>query len=685
MNDHPGPMDVEVGADGEQRVHQLLVRLQGPVDLATLLSLWQTPPRDRDHWFRNPEVHRRLGEKALELHEDLLAYDVICEGLAYWKGDACLRQLQGRALARNGAPHLAREVLEALRAEGHDDAVTLGGLGRVYKDLGLLATAPAERDEHLGRALAFYDDAYRRDGDVWPGINVATLLVLLGRKDQARARAREVRQKCLETLRRFAERGADPFWPKATLGEAALILGDDSDAETWYAQLSEVGLRRLGDLDTTRRNARLLAEHLDVDWERINRCFRIPRVAVFAGHMIDRPGRATPRFPAEIERAVYAAILERLKRWNARVGFSSAACGSDILFQEAIRELGGEAHVVLPYNESELRKDSVEIIPGSTWGGRFEAVLAAAAEVTTASPQRLELGGVSYEYDNLILHGLAMIRGRQLSTEVIRMAVWDGRPGDGPGGTASTVERWRALGHQVEQIDLAEILRQCPGVPARVTGVSAGEALTWPDTPGTEPTPAFASQIVAILFADVVGFSKLKEWQIPLFVDHFLGMVATLVKTSPHAPVKKNTWGDGLYFIFENVRDAGNLALDLCDRVAGTDWADKGLILRDEKGEPLRDGKGQPKGLNLRVALHAGPVYSCKDPVTERPNCIGTHVSHTARIEPITPPGLVYASHAFAALAVSEGIDDFACHYVGRMPYAKDYGVFPTYHVSRGL
>jgi hypothetical protein len=75
-------------------------------------------------------------------------------------------------------------------------------------------------------------------------------------------------------------------------------------------------------------------------------------------------------------------------------------------------------------------------------------------------------------------------------------------------------------------------------------------------------------------------------------------------------------------------------------------------------------------------------VYFCIDPVTRRPNCIGTHVSHAARIEPITPPGEVYASQAFAALAEAQQITEFRCRYVGHRRFPKGFGYYPTYHVT---
>ena len=170
---------------------------------------------------------------------------------------------------------------------------------------------------------------------------------------------------------------------------------------------------------------------------------------------------------------------------------------------------------------------------------------------------------------------------------------------------------------------------------------------------------------MAMLFADAVNFSKLTEQQIPLFLNHFLGAIGKLISTSPHAPSIKNTWGDGLYFVFSDVRDAGLFALDLCELMVSTDWSKKGL----------------PKAINLRIALHAGPVYSCVDPVTGQPSFTGTHVSRAARIEPITPPGQVYASQAFAALSAAQGVKEFTCDYVGQTPLAKGYGTFATYHV----
>ena len=168
---------------------------------------------------------------------------------------------------------------------------------------------------------------------------------------------------------------------------------------------------------------------------------------------------------------------------------------------------------------------------------------------------------------------------------------------------------------------------------------------------------------MVLLFADVVNFSTLRETQVPLFVEHFLTVIRDLKAEMPRPPLMENTWGDGLFLAFEGLQEAARFAHDLARRVTRTSWESLGL----------------PANLNLRIALHAGPVYVGTDPVTGRTTCFGTHVNRAARIEPITPPGQVYASQAFAALAAAEDVPGLLCEYVGQLPLAKGFGTFPMY------
>jgi len=635
------------------KIDQLLKRAES-ADLSELMSIWRS--RLPEEGSGSPALFRCLGERILAQGEPLLAYDVVTGGLATWPKDTRLRQLQGLALARSGAIERANAILEDLRGEAEPAEETLGMLGRTYKDLAIAAPTADQRAQFLKRAAETYAEAYRISGGYWSGINAATMNLLVGETERATDLAQKVRAQCLKVI---VNPTGDSYWELAALGEAALIARDLAQAAQWYGRAANQGRNRFGDLQSSRRNARLILQHWSEDPDWIDNYLRIPSVVVFAGHMIDRPDRETPRFPIELEPLVAKEIREKIEALKPGFGFSSAACGSDILFLEAMLDYGAEISIVLPYNEEEFIRDSVEIgVDSKKWRARFDNVVARAARVITASNQRLEIGGVSYEFANQIVLGLATIRCRQLESRLIPLAVWNQQPGDGPGGAASVVQNWRSLGYNAEVVDLSKISKSVAAVSDRQKKQSDDQR---------SPLQGFASRIVAILFADAVGFSKLSEAEVPRFVQHFCGEIANLAKKYSKTIIANNTWGDGLYFVFSDVAAAGEFGLEIAELVAKTDWAKKGL--RTE--------------LNLRIALHAGPVYEFDDPITERRNYSGTHVSRAARIEPITPPGQVYASEAFAALAAAQRVRDFNCDYVGQTPMAKGYGTLPVYHLRR--
>jgi adenylate cyclase len=69
--------------------------------------------------------------------------------------------------------------------------------------------------------------------------------------------------------------------------------------------------------------------------------------------------------------------------------------------------------------------------------------------------------------------------------------------------------------------------------------------------------------------------------------------------------------------------------------------------------------------------------------VMRREDYFGSSVTRTARIEPVTQPGTIYASEAFAATLAAAGDNAFALEYVGRLPLAKAYGESTIYRLDR--
>lgn len=179
--------------------------------------------------------------------------------------------------------------------------------------------------------------------------------------------------------------------------------------------------------------------------------------------------------------------------------------------------------------------------------------------------------------------------------------------------------------------------------------------------------PKDETKIMALFFADAVNFSKLRDEDFPLFTREFWGLAQDILNNGDFNPVMENTWGDALYLVFPKLENAGLFALKLTQMIKETDW----------------QAKGFPAQLNLRVALHAGPVFATDNPVTQRLDYVGASVCRAARIEPVTPPGYVFATREFAAFAAAENVHSFSCTYVGQMPMAKNFGTFPTYRVHK--
>jgi class 3 adenylate cyclase len=599
-------------------------------------------------------------ERLLRLGEPLLAYNSADTGLQRWPEHLRLRQLQALALARSGDTERANRILTELAQAGVDDAETLGVLARTHKDLGLRAKDPVRRSAHLESAYRLYEQAYSASlergssaGAYYTGINAATVAVLRGQLEEARWLAADVLRICQQAA------GSDPqsaaeYWRQATLGEASLILGDAPAAARHYANATALAQDRYGDLSSTRRQTRLLAAHLPIDDAWLGEVLRIPPVLVFTGNMVDQAGRATPRFPASLEPAVARAIDHAISAIRPLAAYGSAACGADILCLERVHASGGEIHVVLPFPPEEFRRTSVDVVPGE-WGVRFDRLLEVAHSVTITSDHRATGSQATFEYANLVLTGLGQLRAQLLDTTLRGLAVWDRSGGGARGGSASVVSLWEARGVPIDHVNLG-YLRQEIHSPSRSAEWTDDVA----DTVGTQHA------IKALLFADAVGYSQLSEDQIPRYVSGFLGAVADLNRRTRHRFEHVETAGDGLYMVFDDVLDAAHYALELSALATGTDWTAHGL----------------PSNFNLRIALHCGPVYCGRDPVTESPLYTGPHTSRAARIEPITPPGQVYASSAFAAVAAARGADAVTMRYVGKTPLAKRSGSLALYHLQ---
>lgn len=627
--------------------------------LDTVLAFWLG--RNPEQWRESPRIYFEIGSRFLELGECIIAYDAVQEGLNYWPESAELFRIKAVSLARCGAASEANEIMRKIVAKGAIDDETCGIFARTYKDLWLAETNVEASHGYLRRALELYESAYLASGSYWLGINAATLAWIDGDSTKARKYAAEICQSLKQLIDNGSLSDGDAYWLSATMGEASLILGDLEAAKSWYVNATSAPKAGYGNIASTRRNAKLLAQYGCCDAEFIDNLFPKHRIAVFTGHVADAPGRETPRLPAEFEAPLSKKMTELLIELDIKIGFSAAASGADILFLETMLNLGRVVHIVLPFPAQYFIQTSVLAGEDSRWVDRFHRVIAAAASVTSVSAY--PLGNVSFTFGNLVLFGLAKAKMREIDGALEAIAVWDGKAG-ATGGTGATITSWRTCGQPLTAIapDGSVIKKLAPETPQQGVDLLATSDLDDATTERAEP-----GKLVSFFFGDVVGYSKLGEFEIKPFVEQYLGTIAQTLKASCHRPIVKNTWGDGLYFVFKSSKDAGIFALDMIDQLAQTDWAAKGL----------------PKDINIRVALHSGPAFERTDPITETVTYTGSHASRAARIEPVTPPGQIYCSQEFAAIVEAENVKEFRCVYVGQTPLAKGFGTFATYRVRR--
>jgi class 3 adenylate cyclase len=590
-----------------------------------------------ESWFPAVRDAERRGEV-------LSAFDLAERGLAEYPDDVRLKHRAVLALARAGATEQAQRRFEeyglADREDHDEDIAALRA--RIAKDLALAQRDSGERREAAARAAAAYGSVFARTGGYYPAINAATLSLIGGQPQRATELAHEV----LALLETGDDRS---YYAAATAAEAQLLLGDVDAARDALGRAAQLHGGDYGAVSTTRRQLRLVCELTGVDRSVLS-ALAGPAVVHFCGHRIAADGE-DGRFRADDEPAVSERIRAEVGRTSATYAYGALASGGDIMWAEALLEAGAELHVVLPFSREEFLRTSVTPA-GVEWAQRFEHCLAAASAVSFATEDSYLGDDVLYRYGSELAMGLALLRARYLEADVRQLALWDGDAPHGAASTAIDVSTWRRRGLPTTVVTPAgELLDEPPDIAA--------------PSPGSGSTSGRV--ICAMLFADVKGFSKLTDDQLPLFAEHVLGTFATVLDKRREQILHKNTWGDALYVVFADAGQAAECGLELQEAIGAIDLEAVGL----------------PGDLAIRLGAHVGPVFPISDPVLGVPAYMGSHVSRTARIEPVTPPAAVYVTEALAAALVLAGNERLACDYVGHMPAAKDYGRLRMYRLRR--
>jgi hypothetical protein len=182
------------------------------------------------------------------------------------------------------------------------------------------------------------------------------------------------------------------------------------------------------------------------------------RVLLFTGHMIDAPGREEPRFPPGKEdvarEAIRKAVAAELERpGGVAYGIAGGASGGDVLFHEVCAELGIPTRLYLALPKGDYIAASVQPA-GPEWVERFNQlyqehpetrVLARTEDLPRWLSEKTEPYSIWQRNNLWMLHNALADEGRNLTL----IALWNGKEGDGPGGTRDLVEKVRERGAKV--------------------------------------------------------------------------------------------------------------------------------------------------------------------------------------------------------------------------------------------
>jgi tetratricopeptide (TPR) repeat protein len=425
---------------------------------------------------------RALGrlEFAIEQYEQALELE---------PADPESRRQKGMLLGKLGRLEAAREWFADLLQDDPGDGEAWAMAARLEKDAWVAewrapGKAAAElRADAAASAVLLREaiDRYARGFDAAPlnyyaGINAVASMQLLrhltGETDYDK--------RCADMaggVRWAASREPKNYWARATVADLEVLQGEPAAVQSAYQAAVAVAQNDWFAVDSTRQQLLMLrdlefrppqvAKGIEV-LERALAKIKAPstqwapqRVFLYSGHMIDAPGRAQPRFPPDKEPLARRAIVElfdRLQPAASDLAIGSAACGGDLLFAEECIRRGTRVALHIGFEEPAFLKDSVSFA-GGDWLARYTAVRDCKDPDTTLLVMPDELGPCPkpvdpYERLNLWLLYSALAWGPE---KVHFVCLWNGKGGDGPGGTAHMYREVQSRTGQVYWLDTTKL------------------------------------------------------------------------------------------------------------------------------------------------------------------------------------------------------------------------------------
>ncbi|MDB5985917.1 MAG: hypothetical protein JWR16_970 [Nevskia sp.] len=546
-------------------------------------------------------------------------YDLAQQARARGLDSSRLQYLSLLALVNAGSTALAWRRYNELGLHGDErDEDWLALKGRLLKDLALAGVSidPPAGDDHAHRieatsaphgddpaghsflrAAQAYLAAYRLTGGHFTAINAATMFQLAG--DSARAR-----QLALDVLTLLADTGSDGasetdrYYRCVTEAEACLLIGDLQRYRRSLGGADQLMRGNFNARSRTRAQLQLLCRALQLD-DALPTLLWLPEVI----RVRHRAGtQYNTALPGDYTSALVFIVLDRVPDLDAA---------------EQLRTRGAHLHVVLPGERSDVLARWSQSF-GAASAQRLEALLEQAGDVTVARGFLDSESLWSQDYVAAVADGLAALDAGRLGCQVRELFLDDG----------DTIPP-----------QTAENLPE----PPQLRAINNGQR-----------------RFAGLIFADIVGFRRLRDEELPRFWEVVMGSMARIVERFGTRVLFRGTWGDALHLVTEDALTAAEIAIAIQARF-----------------EQLRATEtGGLAEIELRLAAHFGPVFAGHDPIVDATVYYGSQLAFTARIEPITPPGMIFVTELFAARLMLDAAQRFKLEYVGELALAKRYGSY---------
>jgi hypothetical protein len=571
------------------------------------------------HSDTSTEAFAAGASEALRAGNYLLCYDLVDQALQLGLQTRRLQYLSLLALANAGSTEFAwRRYRELGLRDDELDEDWLALQGRLLKDLAL---AGGSREDFRAAAQA-YLGAFRQTGGYFTAINAATMFLLAGDRKASHELALEVLS-LAGGLKPTSE--TDHYYLLATEAEAALLLGDGARCRRSLQAADDLSRGNVNARSRTRQQLRLICRHLDIADE-YSALLGLPALV-----HVDR-GSADIAVAYGADRAAPAVGggLDAVQCDGARV-YAALLQPADLCAAEYFQSRGARLTLVLPA----LRKPLIERWQhgfGPGWAMRLARCLDQAGEVIATQ------GFLDSEQDWAGGYIAAMAQG------LARLAA-------------------QRLGSSCRRVELAPSTTP-PGYWLRLDADCGAATLPAPQ-PAVQ-RPDAQRRFVGLIFADIAGFRRLHDEEMPRFWSQVMGGVAQILDRCGDKVLFRHTWGDAINVVTEDAATAAGIAV-----------AVQACI-----DEVRRSESGMLAGIELRLAAHFAPAFAGHDPVEKVGNYYGSQLSFTARIEPVTPPGMIFVTEAFAARLALEAPERFIAEYAGEVELAKRFGKYRLFSLQ---